>query len=93
MSFFLRRTSPDLTGGGLSLWCPSDEGLLMRLTINGEIREVPDGITVSGLLTELSLDGPVAVERNALVVPRGSHASETLEADDVIEIVHFVGGG
>ena len=66
----------------------------MRLTINGETREVPPGLSVAGLIQHLGLsDGPVAVERNREVVVRGQHESVLLEADDVIEIVHFVGGG
>lgn len=65
----------------------------MRLTVNGEAQEVPDDFTVSSLLSHLGLSGPVAVERNAQVIPRATHEAERLEANDVIEIVHFVGGG
>lgn len=66
----------------------------MRVTINGEAREVPAGLSVAGLVQHLGLtDGPVAVERNREVVVRREHDSVLLEADDVIEIVHFVGGG
>lgn len=66
----------------------------MRLTINGSIRDVPDGLTVSALIAHLGLDqGPVAVERNREVVPRARHAETRLAPGDVVEIVHFVGGG
>ncbi len=66
----------------------------MELTVNGEPKSVPDGLTVRGLIEHLGLtDGPVAVEQNREVVPRASHASTPLKAGDVIEIVHFVGGG
>jgi thiamine biosynthesis protein ThiS len=65
----------------------------MRLTVNGDPQDVPEPITVSLLLEHLGLSGPVAVERNAIVVPRAEHAKVELEAEDVIEIVHFVGGG
>ena len=66
----------------------------MRLTVNGEGREVPEQLTVRGLIELLSLDdGPVAVERNGDVVPRSAHAGTALADGDVIEIVHFVGGG
>jgi sulfur carrier protein len=66
----------------------------MRLTINGEVREVPAGLTLTTLLEHLGLtDGPVAIERNREVVPRSEHAQVRLEADDVLEIVQFVGGG
>ena len=65
----------------------------MRVRVNGENREIPDGLTVRGLISHLGLDGPVAVERNAEVVPRSTHAEVLLQENDVIEIVHFVGGG
>jgi sulfur carrier protein len=66
----------------------------MHLTVNGEPHEVPDGLTVSGLIQHLGLtDGPVAVERNREVVPRATHGSVTLAEGDVLELVHFVGGG
>ena len=66
----------------------------VRLTINGEIREVPAGLSVAGLIQHLGLtDGPVAVERNREVVVRAEHERMLLGAGDVIEIVHFVGGG
>lgn len=65
----------------------------MRLTVNGENQEFPDSLTVEKLLAHLGLDGAVAVERNAQVVPRAEHPNVSLEHEDVIEIVHFVGGG
>jgi sulfur carrier protein len=66
----------------------------MRLTVNGSDREIPDGSTVSTLIAHLGLDqGPVAVERNREIVPRARHAETRLSPGDVVEIVHFVGGG
>ncbi len=66
----------------------------MKLTINGDPAEVPDGLTILGLLQHLGLtEGPVAVERNREVVPRASHATEVITDGDSIEVVHFVGGG
>ena len=66
----------------------------MQITVNGDAREVPSGITVRGLVEALGLtDGPVAVERNRDVVPRAEHPSTELQPGDVVEIVHFVGGG
>jgi sulfur carrier protein len=66
----------------------------MRLTVNGAERDVPNGITVRDLVTHLGLEGgPVAVEKNLEVVPRGEHARAVLREGDVVEIVHFVGGG
>jgi sulfur carrier protein len=66
----------------------------MRLTINGEARDVKDGLTVRELVELLGFtDGPVAVERNHEVVPRASHATTRLAPEDRLEIVHLVGGG
>jgi len=66
----------------------------MQLTVNGDPLKVPDGLTVATLLIHLNLtDGPVAVERNREVIPRGDHANTPLSDGDVLELVHFVGGG
>jgi sulfur carrier protein len=66
----------------------------MRIEVNGEAREVSQGITVAGLLNALGVqDGPVAVEKNREIVPRAAHASTELQDGDVLEVVHFVGGG
>lgn len=66
----------------------------MRLTINGEVHDVPAGLTLAGLVEHLGLvDGPVAIERNRAVVPRQQHTTVRVEPGDVLEIVHFVGGG
>ncbi len=66
----------------------------MQITVNGEPREIQEGTTVRSLIELLGLiDGPVAVERNREVVPRAQHDSTRLAEQDVVEIVHFVGGG
>ncbi|MDD9947368.1 MAG: sulfur carrier protein ThiS [Myxococcales bacterium] len=66
----------------------------MRIEVNGQTREVDSGMTVAGLLSLLGADtGPVAVERNAQIVPRASHASTELQPGDTLEVVQFVGGG
>jgi sulfur carrier protein len=66
----------------------------MEVTVNGERRQVPDGLTVRALVEHLGLtEGPVAVEVNLDVVPRAQHGERLVAPGDVIEIVHFVGGG
>ncbi len=66
----------------------------MEITVNGIAREVPDGLSVRDLVAFLGLtEGPVAVEVNREVVPRASHASRPVSPGDVVEVVHFVGGG
>lgn len=66
----------------------------VRVTINGEQRDIPASLTLAGLVEHLGLtDGPVAIERNREVVPRAEHGRVAVESGDVLEIVHFVGGG
>jgi sulfur carrier protein len=66
----------------------------MHVTVNGEDRDVPDGLSVRGLIEALGLvEGPVAVEKNREIVPRAMHAETPIRENDVLEIVHLVGGG
>lgn len=66
----------------------------MRIQLNGESFELPDGETVAGLLTRLDLTGRrVAVELNLDIVPRSQHAAMTLTEGDQVEVVHAIGGG
>lgn len=66
----------------------------MIVTVNGETREVREGMTLLELLHELELrPEQVAVERNLHVVPRKQFAEIALLTGDVLEIVTLVGGG
>ena len=66
----------------------------MLVVVNGDEREVADGLTVAGLLDELSVPRQyVAVERNREIVPRAKHDDTRLAAGDKLEIVTMVGGG
>jgi sulfur carrier protein len=67
---------------------------MMRVHVNGEEREVEDGLTLAALLDFLKVEkARVAVEVNAEIVRRALHAQTTLKSGDQIEIVTFVGGG
>ncbi len=66
----------------------------MQVTLNGEPRELPAGVTVAALVDELGLAARrIAVEINLDVVPRGEYPTRALRDGDVIEIVQFIGGG
>ncbi len=66
----------------------------MKITVNGEIQEVPDGITAADLVQNLGLIGQrIAMEVNREIVPRSQHHEHVLQAGDTVEIVRAVGGG
>lgn len=66
----------------------------MTLTVNGEEKNVPDGLTLAQLVRELGLErNPIAVELNRQVVPRDRHVETRLAQGDRLEIVTLVGGG
>ena len=68
--------------------------IAMRVRINGEDREVDDGLTLTALLESLQIrPGRVVVERNRDIVPRDSYSATLIDDGDTLEIVHFVGGG
>ena len=66
----------------------------MKITINGEIKELENEVTLDRLLELFSLPSRrVAVELNREVVRRKDWAAIRIRDADKIEIVHFVGGG
>lgn len=66
----------------------------MRVQVNGEIREVPDELTLGQLVSQLSLAPErVAIELNREVVRRAVWPETQVREGDQVEIVHFVGGG
>jgi thiazole synthase len=71
----------------------SSDGTI-SIQVNGEHRHVRAGMSLADLAHELGLaPEKVAVERNLVVVPRSTLAQVFVEDGDVLEIVHFVGGG
>lgn len=66
----------------------------MKVRINGEEREIPDGLNVTALLAHLGMaNDRVAIERNLDILPRNLWATTAVQPNDSLEIVHFVGGG
>ena len=67
----------------------------MHLIINGKDHDdLPDGLTVEGLIAHLGLpERKIAIERNLEVVPKSTFATAHLANHDKLEIIHFIGGG
>jgi sulfur carrier protein len=65
----------------------------MRVRLNGELREIPDGATVAALLRLLGLKPVrVAVLVNDAVVIRVRHEEQAIAPGDAVEIVPVIGG-
>ena len=67
----------------------------LALTVNGDRRSVAPGTSLSAYLASLKLDPRlVVVEHNRTILrDRDAYPSIILADGDVLEIVHFVGGG
>ena len=66
----------------------------MKVHVNGEEKEIAEGLSLAGLLNELQIrPGRVVVELNRTIIAREAHESTSLKHGDMLEIVHFVGGG
>ncbi|WP_439634357.1 sulfur carrier protein ThiS [Glycocaulis sp.] len=66
----------------------------IRVTLNGEARDLPAGLSLSAMLIHLGLDPrKVAVERNLEIAPRSAYGDIAIADGDRLEIVQFVGGG
>lgn len=64
-----------------------------RATINGKDRDI-ESTTVAALIIELGLaNRMVAVEKNTEIVKKDAYSNTPIADGDVIEVLHFVGGG
>ncbi len=66
----------------------------MQITLNGEKKEFPGGLTVLGLLQHLNIQHQrVAVELNENIVKKDRYAETPVKEGDAVEVVSFMGGG
>jgi thiamine biosynthesis protein ThiS len=66
----------------------------MKLVINGDERELENGLTIATFLATKDLRPEmVVVEHNGEIVPRGEYASVTLSDGDKLEVVQMMAGG
>ena len=67
---------------------------MATILLNGESRNIEDGITLGALLEASEYARRrIAVEINREIVPRSLHAQRVLHDGDHIEIVQAMGGG
>ena len=67
---------------------------MIEIYLNGEAREVPEGLTLAALLDWLKLPADrVAVELNREIASRSKWNETIIQPGDRLEVVNFVGGG
>ena len=68
--------------------------MMAELVVNGVKQSVPDGMTVTQLLSTLQVAPErVVVELNLAILKRAELGNTVLKDGDQVEVVHFVGGG
>ena len=73
---------------------PFSETKTIQIVVNGEPKQVPEGLNVLGLLANLGVDPErVAVELNRSIVRQIDWRDRQVEGGASVEIVQFVGGG
>jgi thiamine biosynthesis protein ThiS len=73
---------------------PMSDEKTITVTVNGDDRAIAAGLSVRAFLESLDLQPAlVVVERNREILDRDRYAEVRIEQGDVLELVHFVGGG
>jgi len=66
----------------------------IKIKINGKIKTIIDKLTLYELINDLKIPvTKVAIELNKEIINKKEIKKIKLENNDVIEIVHFIGGG
>jgi sulfur carrier protein len=66
----------------------------MNIVVNGKPMDLPEGLTLEGLLARLNVRREyTAVALNSEVRPKQQYAQSVLRDGDRVEIVHPMGGG
>ena len=66
----------------------------IKIKLNGKNKTIEDKLTLYELIFDLKIPiKKVAIEFNNEIVDKKKLKKMKLEKDDVIEIVHFIGGG
>jgi sulfur carrier protein len=66
----------------------------MKITLNGEKRELPGPLTMRALLDQVGLAGkPVVVEQNQVALLPRELDTAIVDDGDVIEVVQITAGG
>ena len=66
----------------------------IKIKVNGKIKTIIDQYTLRDLIKDLKIPlNKVAIELNKEIIDKNKIRKLKLKNNDVIEIVHFIGGG
>jgi len=66
----------------------------IQIQLNGSKKTILPGLSLVDLIEILKLEsGQIAIEVNRVIVKKENWSEMILQENDVVEIVHFVGGG
>ena len=67
---------------------------MAKIQLNGKKIKIKPKITIFDLLKRFKLNNKkVAIEHNGIIIPNNNYKKKFLKNNDIIEIVHFIGGG
>ncbi len=66
---------------------------MMQIKLNGETKEIENGISISDLISDMDLPKYFVVELNKKIIYKEDFHSKLLCDNDVVEIAVFCGGG
>ena len=66
----------------------------IKIRVNGKIKTIIDKLTLYELINDLKIPiAKVAIELNKEIINKKETKKIKLENNDIIEVVHFIGGG
>jgi sulfur carrier protein len=67
----------------------------MKVKINDVVTDVPDGLTLAGLLAHQKVKMPdmVSVQLNGTIVDRSAFSATPVRENDTVDFLYFMGGG
>ena len=66
----------------------------MKITCNGETKEIPSNTTLASFITDMNLNpDTVVAECDSRIIKRAEYDTLILSDGNVLELIRFVGGG
>ena len=66
----------------------------IKIKVNGKVKSINDDFKISDLVKNLKIPiKKVAIELNQKIIDKKNINKISLKTNDIIEIVHFIGGG